>query len=64
MRKKKEFDCVAMKDKAQQALRAEMAGMTREERLAYWAREHEIFLEERKVILEKRNAMLTQRKAS
>ncbi len=34
--KTKTFDCVEMKHQAQERIRAETEGMTREEELAYW----------------------------
>ena len=48
MKKKKEFDCVQMKDRIQAEIQKEMAGMTQEERLAYWAKETAIMREEQK----------------
>jgi hypothetical protein len=33
---KKEFDCVEMKRRAQEVIRERLAGMTREQQLAYW----------------------------
>jgi hypothetical protein len=36
--KKKAFDCVAMKHQAQERIRSELAGLSREEELAYWRR--------------------------
>ena len=38
MKKIKTFDCVEMKDKAQEMIQARTAGMTPEEELAYWAK--------------------------
>ena len=35
------FSCLAMKDEAQALLRAELAGMTPEEELAWWQARHE-----------------------
>jgi hypothetical protein len=34
--KTKTFDCVAMKHRAQQRIRRELANLTKEEELAYW----------------------------
>jgi hypothetical protein len=40
---KKQFDCVEMKRRAQEVIRARLAGMTREQQLAYWqARDAEL----------------------
>jgi hypothetical protein len=40
---KKKFDCVEMKRRAQEVIRARLAGMTREQQLAYWqARDAEL----------------------
>jgi hypothetical protein len=33
---KKKFDCVEMKHKGAEVVQARLAGMTREEQLAYW----------------------------
>lgn len=44
---KKTFDCVEMKRQAQEAIRKETAGMTREQLLAYWADQHRKMLERR-----------------
>lgn len=46
--KTKRFDCVAMKHQAQERIRRELAGATREEELAYWRRIEEEFLARRK----------------
>lgn len=35
---KKDFDCVEMKRKGAEFVRAETAGMTREQQIAYWKR--------------------------
>ncbi len=35
---KKKFDCVEMKHKGAEIVQARLAGMTREEQLAYWER--------------------------
>ena len=56
MRKKKEFDCVEMKDRIQAEIQKEMAGMTPEEELAYWAKETALMREEQKALLELRKA--------
>ena len=57
MKKKKEFDCVEMKDKIQAEIQKRMAVMTPEEEQAHWDARYE-------VMLERRNAILAQRKAS
>jgi hypothetical protein len=41
------FDCVEMKHKAQERIRQELAGATREGELAYWRRIEEEFLARR-----------------
>jgi hypothetical protein len=33
---KKHFDCVEMKRRAQEVIRARLAGLSREQQLAYW----------------------------
>ena len=44
----KTFDCVEMKHRAQERIRRELAGATKEEELAYWRRIEEEFLARRK----------------
>jgi hypothetical protein len=46
--KQKQFDCVAMKHQAQERIRRELAGVTREEERVYWRRIEEEFLARRK----------------
>jgi hypothetical protein len=41
----KTFDCIAMKRKAQEAIRAQVRGMTREEEAAFFREGHEEFQE-------------------
>jgi hypothetical protein len=45
---KKTFDCVEMKHQAQERIRRELAGATREQELAYWRRIEEELLARRK----------------
>ncbi len=42
-KKNKTFDCVAMKREAQEAIRAQVRGMTREEEVAFFREGHEEF---------------------
>ncbi len=56
MKKNKAFDCVEMKDKAQEIIQARTAGMTPEEELAYWAKRTAIMREEQKMAQEQRKA--------
>lgn len=46
--KTKTFDCVEMKHKAQERIRRELAGASREEEMAYWRRIEEEFLARRR----------------
>ena len=56
MNTKKSFDCVEMKDRAQEALQARIEGMTSAEETAFWAERHEAFLEKRRIIFERQKA--------
>ena len=56
MKKKKEFDCVEMKDRIQAEIQKRMAGMTPEEQQAHWDERYEIMLAQRKAGLEQRKA--------
>jgi hypothetical protein len=42
-KKNKTFDCIAMKREAQQAIRAQVRGMTREEEVAFFREGREAF---------------------
>jgi hypothetical protein len=42
-KKRKTFDCVAMKRETQEAIRARVRGMTREEEVAFFREGHEQF---------------------
>ncbi|MFM9958443.1 MAG: hypothetical protein ACKVZJ_10225 [Phycisphaerales bacterium] len=54
----KDFDCVEMKRKGQETLRRRLAGMTREQQLAYWTRRNEELRESQ------RSAVVAQRKSA
>ena len=43
--KNKTFDCIAMKRKAQEAIRAQVRGMTREQEAAFFREGHDEFEE-------------------
>lgn len=45
---KKDFDCVEMKREAQEKIRDELRGMTREQELAYWAEQARRLREEQR----------------
>jgi hypothetical protein len=49
---KKDLDAVEMKRKGQEALRARLAGMTREEQVEFWRRGHLELLEEQRQLRE------------
>jgi hypothetical protein len=52
---KKKFDCVEMKHKGAEIVQARLAGMTREEQLAYWEqRGKELLALQQEVIAKKK----------
>jgi hypothetical protein len=52
--KNKTFDCIEMKRKAQEAIRAQVRGMTREEEAAFFREGHEEFERQIQVAKQKR----------
>jgi len=53
--KQKPFDCVEMKHKGAELVQARLAGMTREEQLAYWERRgRELLARQQEVIARKK----------
>ncbi len=54
MTRKKDFDCVEMMHACQETVRARLAGLSREEQLAYWRQRHEDALDEQRRLREAR----------
>lgn len=52
MKTKKKFDCVRMKDKAQQRRAVRLQNLSAQERLDYYRREHEALSERQKKLRE------------
>ena len=53
---KKPFDCVEMQHQGAERVQARLAGMTREEQLAYWERRGHELLERQKEMIAKKKA--------
>lgn len=53
MKTKKKFDCVRMKDQAQQRRAERLRGLSPEERLEFYRREHELLIRRQKELRER-----------
>jgi len=54
MRKKKTFDCIAMKERGERAIYERLKGMSLEEQVAYWEKRNEELRREREAALARR----------